>query len=257
MPTKRYKSTLTEQIIELEIPDKLDLKGEISFRDYKSKENSGMFGFELSGETLIITDIWTPGGLKITDLFILEAINYYKMHGLNVTSVIADRVIQSARGFYLQNGFLPTTSNMEMNNKYVPPPDSDEINFAAHFFHTRILGGDIYETKNSEGELRSVTRNGFDMRIEAGRNAPHWKMSDSFLEKLVQQKSSLIWKEDVTASTESLNRVPTSSIASNLDGFTRTLNTRITPTSKSNDNKNDINEGVALDSPKNYSMKRK
>jgi hypothetical protein len=255
MPTKRYKSSLTEQIIELKIPDKLASKGIISFGDNKvSEERRGMFGFELSGETLVITDIFTPGGLKITDLFILEAVNYYKTHGLHVTSVVANSVLQLTRGFYLQNGFLPTIDNMEMNNKYVPPPDND-INFTAHFFHTKILGGVIYKAKNGQDELRSVTHNGFDMRIEAGRNAPHWKMSDSFLEKLVKQQSSLIWKEDVIAPAQPLNRVPPPGKASNFDALTRTLNTRVTPTSISKPN--DKKEGVVLDSQKNPSMTRK
>lgn len=58
MPTKRFKSSLTEQIIELKIPDKLAQEGIILFGDDKVREeSSGVFKFELCGETLVITDI--------------------------------------------------------------------------------------------------------------------------------------------------------------------------------------------------------
>lgn len=197
MGIKIYKNRLSGQVVKMSIPDGCGTSrpiwyGEMAAASYQYGAGQCHFDYSDHYRWLVITDIETnPQGLGLGSLLLYEVTSYAIQSLPAVVSVVADSVVMTARGFYLQNGFRPASCNFEMTNKDVPTP-GDGVNFASGYFQAKGAGAAIYQATNG----LSVTRSIFSNRIRDGRNAEHWEASPLTLLARAREKSAH-WEEQV------------------------------------------------------------
>jgi hypothetical protein len=196
MGTKIYKNRLSGQVVKMCIPDGGGTSRTIWYGDkdaasYRYGAGQCHFEYDVGNRSLIITEIEAnPEGLGLGALLLYEVTSHAIRSFPAVINVVADSVVMLARGFYLQIGFRPAISNVEMNNRL--PSPGDGVNFASRYFQAKGAGAAIYQATNG----LSVTRKLFSNRIEAGRNAPDWEASPLTVLARAREKSAH-WEEQV------------------------------------------------------------
>lgn len=144
-----YKSTSTAKTVRMWSPDHFVTEGIICYgvraiADVDEYNGECDFFYETSPRpTLTIASIAARpdrsglGALMIVDLLkYTQRVNIWPM----LSRVVADSVLDTARQFYRQIGFRPSSDEVDSYNDIAPPPEEDVI-FSRSYFHAYTPGG--------------------------------------------------------------------------------------------------------------------
>lgn len=188
---KTYKNSSRGREVEISIPELLFkvqgvTEGQITYgatpRTVYSRTpifGKCEFEYDADAKTLSIIRIDAePQGMGLGAVLIYLLTNYPVLRLPRDSRIVADNVLETARRFYLQMGFRPSSKDRVTNNIFARPP-GDGVDFYGAYFpqpfshpvskmdHDKVL----YRTSNG----RMVTRKRFGERINQGRASIDWE----------------------------------------------------------------------------------